>query len=69
MNRWMIAVTLSGALLLSACNQPAAEPEIMPSNVLKITAVFAPAARMPRVSRLAILKKKSPAPKALRKAP
>ena len=48
---------------------PAAEPEIMPSKVLKITAVFAEAAVSPRVIELASLKKKFPAPNSPRNAP
>ena len=41
---------------------PAADPEIIPSKVLKSTAVFADAARSPCVIELDSLKKKSPAP-------
>ena len=48
---------------------PAADPEIMPSNVLKITAVLAPAATMLCVTLRATRKKKSPAPNSLRNAP
>ena len=48
---------------------PAAEPEIMPSSVLKMTAVFAEAAVRPRVMEFASLKKKPPAPNSVRKAP
>jgi len=48
---------------------PAADPEIMPSRVLKITAVLADAARSPLVTELDSLKKKSPAPNSLKNDP